>query len=74
LAYFDFEFGFYCPRKPCNPIFGGENCNISRRQDGAGLILRVIKGRFCLKYPLILRYSDWLVLEIITQWTGKTIV
>jgi hypothetical protein len=65
---------FTVPENLATLLFGGENCNISRRQDGAGLILRVIKGRFCLKYPLILRYSDWLVLEIITQWTGKTIV
>ena len=32
------------------------------------------KGIFVHKYPLILRYNDWLVLEIITQWTGKTIL
>ena len=32
------------------------------------------KGIFVYKYPLILRYSDWLVLEIITQSTGETIV
>jgi hypothetical protein len=31
------------------------------------------KGIFVYKYPLNPRYSDWIVLEIITQWTGKTI-
>ena len=32
------------------------------------------KGHFCSQIPVILRYNDWLVLEIITQWTGKTIL
>jgi hypothetical protein len=32
------------------------------------------KGILVHKYPLILRYNDCLVLEIIIQWTGKTIL
>jgi hypothetical protein len=32
------------------------------------------KGIFVHKYSLILRYNGCLVLEIITQWTGKTIL
>jgi hypothetical protein len=47
--------------------------HVWRRQDGCQL-LRVIKGHFCSQIPVILRYNDWLVLEIITQWTGKTIL
>ena len=54
-------------------VFGGKICNVWRRQDGAGYFVSS-KGIFVHKYPFILRYSDWLVLEIITQWTGKTIL
>ena len=46
-------------------VFGGKICNVWRRQDGAGYFVSS-KGIFVHKYPLILRYSDWLVLEIIT--------
>ena len=55
-------------------VFGGKICHVWRRQDDAGL-LRVIRRAFLFKkYPLILPFNDWLVLEIIIQWTGKTIL
>ena len=28
LAYFDLEFGFFCPRKPSDPTFGGKKCKL----------------------------------------------
>jgi hypothetical protein len=55
-------------------VFGGKICHVWRRQDDAAL-LRVIRRAFLFKKcPLILPFNDWLVLEIIIQWTGKTIL
>ena len=40
--------------------------NVWRRQDGAGYFVSS-NGTFVHKYPLIFRYNDWFVLEIITH-------
>ena len=48
---------------PSPPSFWRENCNVWRRKDGAGYFV-ASKGIFVHKYPLILCYSDWLVLEL----------
>ena len=48
-------------------VFGGKICNVL----GGGDKSFHERAFFVHKYPLILRYNDWLVLEIITQWTWK---
>ena len=46
---------------------------IWRRQDGAGYFVSS-KGFLFTNTHLFYVIDDWLVLEIITQWTGKTIL
>ena len=60
---------------PVTSVFWRENLCFMFGEDkmAAGYFVSS-KGIFVHKYPLILHYNDWLVLEIITQWTGKTIL